>query len=356
MMKKYRILTINPGSTSTKIALFENEVKLFEENIRHSIEELEVFNTILEQYSFRENSIIKVLEDRSIELSTLSCIVARGGLLKPIEGGTYIIDSSLVDALRKGAIHACNLAGLIANELAQELNINSYIVDPPCVDELEEIARVTGIKEIKRTSLFHALNQKAVARRAAKILGKKYEECNFIVAHIGGGISVGAHRLGRVIDVNNALNGDGPFSPERAGGIPTGEFLNLCFSGKYTKEQINKMLSSKGGMVNHLGVNDVRIVEEMIEKGDSKASLIYDAMVYQVAKAIGEMATVLKGEYDRIILTGGISHSKKFCSKLKERINFLGQIEIFPGEDELVALAEGGLRILNGLDNPKKYR
>lgn len=359
MESKLRILVINPGSTSTKIAVFDNEQQLFEETLRHSTKELEVFDTILDQYTFRKDAIISALEKRQIELSSLSTIVGRGGILKPIEGGTYLLEDKLIEALREGAIqkgHACNLAGLIANDIAKELDIKAYMVDPPCVDEMDDVARITGLEGTSRISMFHALNQKAVARRAAKKIGKRYEECNFIIAHVGGGISVGAHKKGRVIDVNNALDGDGPFSPERSGELPTCDLVDLCFSGKYTKQQIKKLLAGKGGIVSYLGVNDVRVVQEMIEKGNEKAILIYEAMVYQVAKAIGAMVTVLMGDYDMIILTGGIAYSKMFSEKLRERINFLGEFEVFPGEDELIALAEGGLRILTGEETAKLFK
>ncbi|GMQ57026.1 butyrate kinase [Vallitalea sediminicola] len=359
MESKFRILVINPGSTSTKIAVFDNEQQIFEETLRHSTNELEVFDTILEQYTFRKEAIISALEERKIELSSLSTIIGRGGILKPIEGGTYILEDNLIEALRVGAMekgHACNLAGLIADEIAKELDIKAYIVDPPCVDELKDIARITGLEGTSRISMFHALNQKAVARRVAKKIGKRYEECNFIIAHVGGGISIGAHKKGKVIDVNNALDGDGPFSPERSGELPTGELVDLCFSGKYTKQQVKKLLAGKGGIVSYLGINDVRVVQEMIENGDKKATLIYEAMVYQVAKAIGAMATVLMGEYDRIVLTGGIAYSKMFSEKLRNRISFLGDFEVFPGEDELIALAEGGLRILTGEEKAKIFK
>jgi butyrate kinase len=358
MESKYRILVINPGSTSTKIAVFDNDKQLFEETLKHSTEEIEVFDTVLGQYTFRKDAIIDALSKRRIELSSLDTIVGRGGVLQPIEGGTYILEDNLIEALKIGAIekgHACNLAGLIANDIAKTLGIKAYIVDPPCVDELDDIARITGLKGTSRISMFHALNQKAVARRAAKKMGKRYDECNFIVAHVGGGISIGAHKKGRVIDVNNALDGDGPFSPERSGELPTGELVELCFSGKYSKQQIKKLLAGKGGIVSYLGINDVRIVQEMIKEGNQKAAIIYEAMIYQVAKAIGAMATVFMWDYDMIILTGGVAHSEMFGEKLRDRIKFLGDLEIFPGEDELIALAEGGLRILTGEEKAKIF-
>lgn len=358
MKSIFRVLVINPGSTSTKIAIFDNEQLVLEETLRHSIKVLDEFDSILEQYEFRKEAVMKVLEKRDIKLNSISGIVGRGGLIKPIEGGTYRLDNNLVEALKQGAIekgHASNLAGIIAYELACELGIKAFVIDPPCVDELDDIARITGLKGTTRISLFHALNQKAVARRVAYKAGKKYEDCNFIVAHLGGGISIGAHKKGRVIDVNNALDGDGPFSPERAGQIPTGELINLCYCNKYTKEEIKKMIVGRGGIVSYLGVNDVRVVENMIEKGDEEAKLIYDAMIYQVAKDIGAMATVLKGKYDAIIITGGIAYSEKFCNMLKDRISFLGDILVFPGEDEMIALAEGALRVLKGVEKGKIF-
>lgn len=358
-MNNSGVLVINPGSTSTKIAVYQGESLVFEETLRHQTSVLETFDSILEQYSFRKEAVIEALKDHNIELSSLRGIVGRGGLLKPIEGGTYLLDDNLVEALKEGAIrkgHASNLAGLIAKELADEQGIPSYIVDPPCVDEMAEIARITGLEGTSRISLFHALNQKAVARRAAKDLGKAYEDCNFIVAHVGGGISVGAHYKGRVIDVNNALDGDGPFSPERAGEVPTGEIVRLCFSGKYTEKEIRKMLVGKGGLVSYLGVNDARIVENEAVNGNERAAFIFDAMNYQVAKAIGSMATVLMGQYDAIILTGGIAYSEIFSNRLKERVGFLGKYLVYPGEDELMALAEGAIRVLNGEEEAKIYQ
>lgn len=357
-MGNSRILVINPGSTSTKIGVFDGEQLVFEKTLRHQASKLETFDTILDQYEFRKEAVIEALKAHHIELSSLRSIVGRGGLLGPVEGGTYKLDDHIVDTLKEWAIkgHASNIAGIMAKELADEQGIPSFIVDPPCVDEMEDIARITGLEGTTRMSLFHALNQKAVARRAAKRLGKAYEDCNFIVAHVGGGVSVGAHQKGRVIDVNNALDGDGPFSPERAGEVPAGEIVRLCFSGKYTQKQIKKMLMGKGGLVSYLGVNDARIVEDRIKQGDKKAALIYDAMIYQVAKAIGAMSTVLKGEYDQIIFTGGVAHSDLFTRQLKERVSFLGNLVVYPGEDELMALAEGALRVLNGEEEAKIYK
>ncbi|MBC7194519.1 MAG: butyrate kinase, partial [Caldisericia bacterium] len=287
----------------------------------------------------------------------ISCIVGRGGLIKPVESGTYIINEKMIEDLKeaKRGEHASNLGAIIAYEIAKELKIPAYIVDPVVVDEMDDVARISGLKGIERKSIFHALNQKAVARRAAKDLGKKYEDVNLIVVHLGGGISVGAHRKGRVVDVNNALNGDGPFAPERAGGLPTQDLVDLCFSGKYTFDEMKKKLAGEGGLVSHLGTNDAREVEKRIENGDSYARLVYEAMAYQVSRTIGEMAAVLKGEIDAIVITGGIAYSKMLVDWIRERVSFLGKILVYPGEDEMEALALGALRVLRKEEEPKIY-
>ncbi|MCX8094983.1 MAG: butyrate kinase [Caldisericia bacterium] len=352
-----RILVINPGSTSTKIGIFEGEKPLFIEVIRHNSEEIKSFKKIFDQYDFRKNAVLQFLKNKNIDPSTLSCVVGRGGLIKPLASGTYIINEKMIEDLReaKRGEHASNLGAIIAYEIAKPLRIPAFIVDPVVVDEMDDIARISGLKGIERKSIFHALNQKAVARRAAKDLGKRYEDVNLIVAHLGGGISVGAHRKGRVVDVNNALNGDGPFAPERAGGLPTQDLVDLCFSGKYTFEEMKKKLAGEGGLVSHLGTNDAREVEKRILEGDSYAKLVYEAMAYQVAKTIGEMAAVLKGEIDAIVLTGGIAYSEMLTNLIKERISFLGKILIYPGEDEMEALALGALRVLRKEEEPKIY-
>jgi len=357
MAEVFRILTINPGSTSTKIAIFDNEKPVLEETLRHSAEELAGYNKIIEQYEFRKNVILETLNEKGINITKLSAVVGRGGLLKPIPGGTYQVNKKMLEDLRVGVLgeHASNLGGIIANEIASQLNIPAFIVDPVVVDEMEDIARISGMPEIERKSIFHALNQKAVARRAAKSMEKEYEDVNAIVAHLGGGISVGAHKKGRVVDVNNALDGEGPFSPERSGGLPVGDLAKMCFSGKYTLDEIKKRIKGNGGLVAYLGTNDAREVEQMIEKGNSEAELIYRAMAYQVAKEIGSCAAVLEGKVDAIILTGGIAYDKKFVAWIKDRVEFISQVLIFPGEDELIALAEGGLRVLRGEEVAKEY-
>lgn len=357
MSEVYRILTINPGSTSTKIAIFDNEKPVFEEVLRHSAEEIGKYEKIFDQYEFRKNVILETLRENEINLTKLAAVVGRGGLLKPIAGGTYKVDENMLKDLKVGVLgeHASNLGGVLAYEIASQLNIPAFIVDPVVVDEMDEVARISGMPEIQRKSIFHALNQKAVARRAANDKGKKYEDMNFVVAHLGGGISVGAHQKGRVIDVNNALDGEGPFSPERSGGLPVGDLAKLCFSGKYTLDEIKKKIKGNGGLVAYLGTNDGREVVKMIESGDTKAELVYQAMAYQVAKEIGSCAAVLKGNVDAIILTGGIAYDKLFTGWIKERVSFISEVLVYPGEDEMIALAEGGLRVLRGEEEAKIY-
>ena len=357
MSKDYKILVINPGSTSTKVALFSNEQMLFEKKIEHNSKELSNFSKIIEQYQFRREIILDFLKEKGINLSTLNAVVGRGGLLKPIASGTYRVNKKMLEDLRKGVSgeHASNLGGILAYGIAENLSIPSYIVDPVVIDEMKPVARISGMPEIPRISILHALNQKAVARKAALDLGKKYEKVNFIIAHLGGGISVGIHCKGNVIDVNNALNGEGPFTPERSGGIPVGGLVNLCFSGKFTKDEIMKKIKGKGGLVAYLNTNDVREVVKMIGQGDKKAKLILEAMAYQVAKEIGAATTVLKGQIDAIILTGGIAYANEFINMIRDRVSFLSLVMVYPGEEEMLALCEGALRVLKGGEVEKIY-
>ncbi|SHH49179.1 butyrate kinase [Caloranaerobacter azorensis DSM 13643] len=357
MSEVFRLLIINPGSTSTKIAIYDNEKPVLEETLRHSTEELSKYSKIYDQYEFRKNIILETLNEKGINLTKLSAVVGRGGLLKPIAGGTYKVNERMLEDLKVGVLgeHASNLGGILAHEIASQLNIPAFIVDPVVVDEMEEVARISGMPELERKSIFHALNQKAVARRAAKELGKAYNEVNLIVAHLGGGISVGAHKNGRVIDVNNALDGEGPFSPERTGGLPVGDLVKLCFSGKYTLADMKKKIKGNGGLVAYLGTNDAREVVKMIENGDKKAELVYKAMAYQVAKEIGSLAAVLEGKVDGIILTGGIAYDKRFTKWIIDRVSFISKVFVYPGEDEMIALAEGGLRVLRGEEEAKVY-
>jgi len=352
------ILAINPGSTSTKIAVFENTKQKYVKNIKHAAHELEKFTKITDQYEFRKNIILNELEEAAIELELIKVVVGRGGLIKPVNSGVFYINDNLKSDLIKGVLgqHASNLGGLIADDIAKSLpNAKAYIADPVVVDELEPLARISGHPAFERISIFHALNQKAIARAHAKSISLKYEELNLIVVHLGGGISVGAHKKGKVIDVNQALDGEGPFSPERSGTLPVGALVKMCFSGKYTENDIKKMITGKGGYVAYLDTNDAYVVEKRAETGDQKAALIQDAMAYQVAKEIGAMSTVLKGDVDAILLTGGIAYGKPFIESLKERIKHLGEIFVYPGEDEMRALAMNGVMILEGQIQPQWY-
>ncbi|WP_108670861.1 butyrate kinase [Peribacillus acanthi] len=354
---KHRILVINPGSTSTKIGVFDNEMSVMEKTLRHDAETIGSFDNIIDQYEFRKNTILEALHEEGINISKLSAVCGRGGLLRPIEGGTYSVNDQMLHDLRIGynGQHASNLGGILAFEIAQGLNIPSFIVDPVVVDEMDDIARISGFSKIERKSIFHALNQKAVARRVAKELNKKYRDLNLIVVHMGGGITVGAHKNGRVIDVNNGLNGDGPFSPERAGTVPAGDLVKLCFSGDYFREEVMKMLVGQGGLVGYLGTNDAVQVEKMIANGNEEAKKIYSAMAYQVAKEVGAASAVLAGKVDAIILTGGLAYGKDFVAEISSRINWIADVIVQPGEDELQALTEGALRVLRGEEEAKVY-
>ena len=357
MQEIYRLLIINPGSTSTKIAIYDNEKPVFEETLRHSNDELAPYAAIYDQYEFRKNVILDTLNAKGINITKLSAVIGRGGLLKPMEGGTYRVNETMLQDLKVGAMgqHASNLGGIIAHEIASQLHIPAFIVDPVVVDELEDVARISGMPEIKRLSIIHALNQKAVARRASKELNKAYNEANLIVAHMGGGISVGAHKEGRIVEVNNALDGEGPMSPERTGSLPVGSLMKLCYSGKYTQDEMKKKVVGKGGLVAHLGTNDGREVVKRIEAGDKHAELIYYAMAYQVAKEIGSCAAALEGKVDAICLTGGLAYDKLLTGWIKERVQFISKVLIYPGEDEMIALAEGGLRILRNEEKAREY-
>ena len=354
----YKLLIINPGSTSTKIGVYQDEKEVFVKTLRHSAEEIGSYESIYSQFLFRKEIIIKVLEENNIDLKELSAIVGRGGMLKPMESGTYLVNKNILEDLRAGVQgqHASNLGGIISNEIAKELKIPAYIVDPVVVDELEDVARISGVPELPRVSKFHALNQKAVAKRYALESGIKCENLNLIVVHLGGGVSVGAHKAGRVIDVNNALDGDGPFSPERAGSVPIGELIRLCFSEKYTEKEIYSKIVGKGGFVAYLNTNDAREIEDWVNEGREEVIKYYNAFVYQIAKSIGEMATVLKGKVDRIIVTGGIAYWKELIENLNDRVSFIAPIKVYPGEDELLALAQGTLRVLKGEEVAKEYK
>lgn len=357
-MKKHKILAINPGSTSTKISIYEDDKELLEKTLRHSNEELAPYESISDQLEFREKIVLEALDESGIKANELDAVVGRGGLLKPITGGTYHVNETMLADLKVGVLgeHASNLGGRIAHMIATENNIPSYIVDPVVVDEMMEIARVSGVPELERKSIFHALNQKAVARKYANENGKKYDELNLIVVHMGGGVSVGAHKDGQVIDVNNALDGDGPFSPERSGGVPAGDLVKMAVSGSYDLGYIKKRLKGNGGLVAYLGTTDVRDVLKMVEEGDTKAKLVFDAMIYQISKEIGQFSVSLKGKVDAILLTGGIAYSQVVVDSIKEYVGHIGSVVVYPGEDEMFALTEGALRVLRGEEESKTYK
>lgn len=357
-MEEQRILAINPGSTSTKIAVFRNDEALFVKNIKHANEELAKFENITDQFAFRKDIIVKELKDAEIDIKAITAVVGRGGLVKPIESGVYEVNDALKADLKEGVLgeHASNLGGLIADDIAKELEgARAFIADPVVVDELQDVARISGHPKFSRLSIFHALNQKAIARTYAKSIGKSYDEINVIVAHLGGGISVGAHKQGRVIDVNNALDGEGAFSPERSGTLPNGQLAKMCFSGEYTIDDIKKMIKGEGGLVAHLGTNDAYEVECRAKDGDEKAKLVQDAMSYQVAKEIGAMSAVLKGKVDGILITGGIAHGKIVVDYIKDMVEHIAEVKVYPGEDEMKALAMNGLMVLKGEVETKEY-
>lgn len=353
-----KTLVINPGSTSTKIGIFEDETLLFDETLRHSTEEIARYDSIIDQKDFRRDIILDFLKSKDFDVNSLDMVVGRGGMLKPIPGGTYAVNDTLVHDLELGVSgqHASNLGGILAREIADSIGKPSYIVDPVVVDELCDEARISGVPELPRISIFHALNQKAVAKRYAAESGKDYNDLNLIVVHMGGGVSVGAHSQGKVIDVFNALDGDGAFSPERAGSVPSGALVKMCFSGKYTEKEVYKKLVGAGGFNALLGTNDMRQVEKMVQDGNKEADLFRRAFIFQVAKDIGSMACVLSGKIDQIIITGGIAYDKEVVAGLKEHCEFLSPVTVYPGEDELLALVQGGLRVVNGAEKAAEYK
>jgi butyrate kinase len=350
-------LIINPGSTSTKIAVYEDERELLSENIAHSTEDLAPYARIVDQKGFRKELVLGALRSKGIDAARLSAVVGRGGLLKPIPSGVYRVNDRMLEDLMQGVQgeHASNLGGLIADEIARPLGIPAFIVDPVVVDELEDWARLSGIPAIRRRSIFHALNHKYTARLAAEKLGRAYEELNLVVCHLGGGITVGAHRRGRVVDVNNGLNGEGPITPERAGTVPAGDLVDLACSGKHTRDELKKMLTGRGGMVAHLKTNDMRETLRRVAAGDKDAGLVLEAMANTVAKQVGSCAAVLKGQVDGIVLTGGLAYATEFIDRIKEAVQFIGPVFVFPGENEMVALAQAGLRVVGGTEKARDY-
>lgn len=352
----HRILAINPGSTSTKIAVYDDNTPRFKQTISHLREELSRFPNLLDQYGWRKELIERALRHEGIDLHSISAVIGRGGIIQPVESGVYEVNDELRYDLEHARVqHASNLGGLLARDIADEIGVKSFIADPVVVDEMIPYARISGSPELPRESIFHALNQKAIARRFARETNRKYEDLNLIVCHMGGGITVSAHRRGRVIDTTNALDGCGPFSPERSGSLPPGPLIRLCFSGKYTEEELMRIVHGAGGLMAHLGTTSVPEVIERIESGDLHAMLILRAMVYTVAKEIGAMAIAFKGNVDAILITGGMAHSKRITDFMAQYVSFIAPIYVYPGEDELLTLAENALAAVKGEREVKTY-
>jgi len=353
----YRILVINPGSTSTKVAVFEDETPIWEREIVHSKEELARFRRIADQYSFRRDTVLDALAQAGLTPEDLDAVVGRGGMLRPVASGTYRVNERLLQDSWKlhEREHPANLGAVVAHEIASAAGIPALMVDPVSVDEFEPLARVAGLPNIERRSMSHALNLKSAARKAAAALGQLYDQINLVVAHLGGGISVSAHRRGAMVDVNQALDGTGPFAPERAGGLPVGDVMRMAYSGQYAYEELFTLISRRGGLFAHLGTNDAREVERRIAAGDAHARLIYEAMAYQIAKEIGLMATVLKGDVQAIVLTGGLAHSKLLLGWIQERVEWIAPVLVFPGQQEMLSMAQGAVRVLRGEEQAKEY-
>lgn len=357
-MGDIQILAINPGSTSTKFAVYFGAECKLKKTLRHSIDDLSLYENIIDQFDFRKGVIIDALVEAGFDVDKIKYVIGRGGLTYPLKSGVYLVNNRMLEHVKEGVYgqHASNLGPLIADYIALQIpGARAFIADPVVVDEMDEIARFSGHPLFQRRSIFHALNQKATARLHAKKVGKKYEELNLIVVHLGGGISTGAHKGGRVVDVNNALDGEGPFSPERSGTLPAGQLIDLCFSGKYDRDQVRRMVVGEGGYVAYLGTNDALEVEQRAEGGDVTAQKLRDAMAYQVSKSIGAMAVALNGPVDGILLTGGMAFSAYLTKFISERVGFLGPVFIYPGEDELDALASNALRVATGELEPMEY-
>ena len=350
----YNILAINPGSTSTKIALYEDDKLIQEKNITHSNEEIDKYDKITDQYEMRYTEIMNFLNEINYDVKNLSAVVGRGGILPPVKSGAYRVNDVMVDVLKNRPVaeHASNLGGILAYEIAEKVGIPSYIYDSVAVDELEAIARYSGMTEIERVSHSHALNMRATAIKTADELGKPYNESNIIVAHLGGGMSLSVHKNGKMVDIIS--DDEGPFSPERSGRVPCRNLVSLCY--KYDQKTMKTKLRGKGGLISYLGTNDAREVEKMIEDGNQEAAIIYEAMAYQIAKGIGELATVVKGKVDAIAITGGIAYSKMITNWIRERVEFIAPVHIHPGENELESLVLGTIRVLNGKEEAREYR
>jgi len=356
-LDEFRILVVNPGSTSTKFAVYDGETAVLSHTLRHDERELSSYATVPEQKSYRKKCIVDKLNEVGVNFKSIDAVVGCGGLLKPIDSGTYIINDAMLRDLHSAAasIHASALGAIIGSEIATELRIPAYVVDPIVVDEMDRNAKLSGMPGVERACAFHALNQKAVARRFSEQIGRPYENARLIVAHLGGGISVGAHRYGRVIDVNGALSGEGPFTPERTGAVPIVPIIQMCFSGEYTEAEMIQKIVGKGGLRAYLGTVDLRTVQKMINDGDEFAALVMDSMAYQVSKEIGSMTAVLEGQVDAILLTGGLAYSNRFTGAIKQRVDKMAPVYVFPGEDEMLALMRGALRVLRGEELATEY-
>ncbi|WP_125764985.1 butyrate kinase [Companilactobacillus hulinensis] len=353
-----RTLIINPGSTSTKVAMYDNETEVFGTNIEHNNDEIDRFDNLFAQEPFRIAVIENYVQKQNFNLDEIDAFVGRGGLMKPIPGGTYEVDDTMIADLKSGryGIHASNLGAIIAQEFAKKYHKRAFIVDPVVVDEFEPVAYLSGVKNLDRRSVFHALNQKAVAREALKKIGKSYDDANVIVAHLGGGISIGAHKNGRVVDVNNGLDGEGPFAPNRAGAVSVMSVVDYIFEHHATREAMRMMITQAGGLVSYMGTNDLRVVQTKMDNGDSYAKLVFEGLVYQISKEIGEQAAVLKGKVDLIIFTGGLAYSVPLMKALTKDVGWIAPTFVLPGEMEMQALNLGGQRVLNGLEPAKNYR
>lgn len=353
----FKILAINPGSTSTKVALYDEERPSLDLTLRHTAEQIARYANIIDQLDWRREMILTALSEHGFDIMQLSAVIGRGGLVRPIPAGVYEVNEAMRRDLTNATMeHASNLGGLLAAEIAAMAGVKAYIADPVVVDEMEDVARLSGHPDCPRRSIFHALNQKATARLHCDRIGIVYEKANLVVAHLGGGISVAAHKQGRVVDVNNALDGDGPFAPDRAGSIPSSELIKVCFSGQYTKEELLKFISSKGGLVAYLGTNSVIQVMERIAQGDQRAKKVLDAMCYNIVKQIGAMAAALSGSVQTIVLTGGITYNEPVVEYIRERCSFIAPIAVYPGENELEALVTNALVVLRGVITPKVYK
>jgi butyrate kinase len=357
MKKAYRIFTLSPGSTSTKLAVFEDENLVFKANVSHDPEKLKTFKEIKDQLPYRIETIMTELEKAGVRLEDMDAFAAYSGGLVPLLGGVYQVNEAILKDSREGRTvkHPAILGSQIIDSFAGRCNVPAFLVNPPDVDEFEDLARITGIKGLYRESRVHVLNQKEVAMRYAKELGRRYEECNFVVAHVGGGLSVTAHRQGKIVDGNDVLNGDGPMAPNRSGSVPAVPIIKMCYSGDYTEKEMIEKISKTGGLLGHLGTDDTRIIKKKIEEGDQYARLIYDAMAYQLAKFIGSYACVLAGKVDGIILTGGVSNDAYFVDHISQLCSYIAPIKVYGGDFEMEALASGAIRALSGEEEIKEY-